>query len=128
MKNLYYKIGAAISTLPALFLPATAFAQLTEARTTLGASGVGAPLGPQEPDLPVLVGRFINVFLSVLGIIFVVLVVYAGFLYMTAGGNEDGVKKAKRLLAQAIIGIVIIVTAYAISTFIIDQLVTATGN
>jgi hypothetical protein len=45
---------------------------------------------------------------------------------MTAGGNEDNVKKAKRLLSQSIIGLIIIVTAYAISTFVISQLVVAT--
>lgn len=127
MKNLYYKIGAGLSTLPALLLPAAAFAQLSEAQDNL--QGVGDVVGAgTEQDLPTLIGNFINVFLSVLGIIFVVLIVYAGFLYMTAGGDDDGVKKAKKLLSQAIIGLVIIVAAYAISNFVIDSLVSATAS
>lgn len=126
MKNLYYKIGAGLSTLPILLLPAAAMAQLTEAERHLQETGLVVGQG-QTQSLPTLVGRFINVLLSVLGIIFVVLIVYAGFLYMTAGGSEDNVKKAKRLMSQAIIGLIIIVTAYAISAFVISQLVVATA-
>lgn len=127
MKNLYYKIGAGLSTLPVLLLPAAAFAQLTEAQDRLEDVGDVVGEGTQQ-DLPTLIGNFINVFLSILGIIFVVLVVYAGFLYMTASGEDEKVKKAKKLLTQAVIGIVIVVTAYAISSFVIDSLITATAG
>ncbi|PIR92378.1 hypothetical protein COU01_01910, partial [Candidatus Falkowbacteria bacterium CG10_big_fil_rev_8_21_14_0_10_44_15] len=57
-----------------------------------------------------------------LGIIFLVLVLYAGFLWMTAAGNEDQVTKAKSILTTSIIGIVIIVAAYAIVTFVLDAI------
>lgn len=121
MQKLLNKLGAGVAVLPVLLLPATALAQLDKAKEDLGTVGttIGADNGGAT-DLPVLVGRIINTLLSVLGIIFVCFVVYAGFLYLTAAGNPDAVKKAKALLTQAIIGIVIIVAAYAISSFVID--------
>ncbi len=119
MQKLLNKIGAGISVLPVLLLPATALAQITKAQTSLDEVGTG--LGSSSPTpLPELIGRIINVLLSMLGIVFVCFVVYAGFLYLTAAGNPDAVKKAKALLTQAIVGIVIIVAAYAISRFVID--------
>ncbi len=126
MKNTYFKATAWLSTLPALLLPAAAFAQLTEAQSQLGEvkEGIGSDA---NTDLPTLIGNIIAVLLSVLGIIFVVLVVYAGFLYLTSAGEADRVKKAKALLTQAVIGLVIIIAAYAIADFVIDSLVTATS-
>ncbi len=84
---------------------------------------VGGKIGTDAPkDFSTFIGGLINVFLSVLGIIFVVLVVYAGYLWMTAGGETTKVDKAKKLLGQAVIGLVLIVGAYAISAFVIDKL------
>lgn len=122
MKRLFYKFGAWISTMPMLLLPAAAGAQLSEAGTHLDtvADGIGAD---SSNDLPTLIGNLIAVLLSVLGIIFVVLVVYAGYLYLTASGDDDKVKKAKKLMGQAIIGLVIIIAAYAIADFVIGSLV-----
>jgi len=64
----------------------------------------------------------INAILGLLGLIFLVLIVYAGFLWMTAAGNDDQVKKAKSILTAAIIGVIIIIAAYAISNFVLDAL------
>lgn len=126
MKNLYYKIGAGLSALPALALPFAASAQLTTAQEDVGT--IGTELGFSSQTLPGLVGSGINVLLSILGIVFVVLVVYAGFLYLTSQGEETNVKKAKKLLTQSIIGLVIIVAAYAISSYVIDALVTVSSS
>ena len=73
-------------------------------------------------SIPVMIGKGIGVFLGLLGILFVVLVVYAGFLYLTSNGEETNVKKAKKLLTQAVIGMVITVSAYAISGYAIAAL------
>lgn len=102
-------------------VPVAVSAQLSKAKTELEkVAPVGAPR-----ELPVLIGKLINVFLSVLGIIFVVMVVYAGYLWMTDAGEGDKVKKAKGLLGTAIIGIIITLAAYAISNFVITSLVEA---
>ncbi len=121
MKNLYAKVTAWVSVLPMLLLPATAFAQLSSATTEL--SAIGTTIGADATNtLPEIIGNVIRVLLSVLGIIFVVLVVYAGFLYLTAAGEDTKVKKAKTLLTQSVIGLVIIVAAYAIAAFVIAAL------
>jgi TRAP-type C4-dicarboxylate transport system permease small subunit len=104
------------------------------AQTTTGLAGatdeltsVGTAIGTDATtnSLPELIGSLIAVLLSVLGIIFVVLVVYAGFLYLTAAGDDEKVKKAKKLLNQSVIGLVIIIAAYAIADYVISALTTA---
>jgi hypothetical protein len=84
-------------------------------------AGVNAGLA-NAADLPTIVGKSISVLLGVLGLLFVVYVVYAGFLYLTAQGEETNVKKAKKMLSQAVIGMIIVVSAYAITNVVIDNL------
>ncbi|MEK7067957.1 MAG: hypothetical protein AAB956_03090 [Patescibacteria group bacterium] len=75
-----------------------------------------------QRTLQAMVVLVINGILGLLGIIFLVLVLYAGFLWMTAAGNEDQVGKAKNILTTSIIGIIIIVAAYAIVKFALDAI------
>lgn len=56
--------------------------------------------------------------LSALGIIFLILIIYSGLMWMTAGGNETKAGKAQNIITQAIIGLIIVVAAYAISYFV----------
>jgi uncharacterized membrane protein YidH (DUF202 family) len=58
--------------------------------------------------------------LTFLGIIAVIIILYGGFLWMTAAGNEDRVSKAKKTIIAGAIGLVIILASYAIVTFVID--------
>ena len=69
-----------------------------------------------------IVADVIKVFLGLLGIIFVIIIVLAGYNWMTAGGNEDKVEKAKNLISRSIIGVLIIVAAYAITYWIFARL------
>lgn len=87
--------------------------------------GDSAKLGQPKP-LTEIVGEIINIALGFLGIVLLGYLLYAGFLWMTAGGSEDQVKRAKTMIQQAIIGLVIIVAAFAISTFVLGSLVNAT--
>lgn len=75
-----------------------------------------------EGDLIKMIGSIIQASLGVIGIVLLVLVIYAGFLWMTARGNVQIVEKAKATLANAIIGLIIALTAYAISSFVIREL------
>lgn len=118
------RAAAALSP-AALLAPLAANAQLSKSQDDLTA--VGGALGGTS-DLPTLVANGINAVLGVLGIVFVVLIVYAGFLYLTDQGSGDGVKKAKSLLQTSIIGIVIIIAAYAIANFVIGTLITVSGT
>lgn len=63
-------------------------------------------------------GSIIGVILSFVGVLFLGLMIYAGIMWMTASGNEQQVTKAKNLLINATIGIVIVFAAYAITAFI----------
>ncbi len=80
-----------------------------------------------EKDPRAIVGAVINVALGFLGIIAVIIVLYGGFLWMTAAGNEDQIAKAKKLLTAGIIGIVIILAAWGLALFVLDALLNATG-
>ena len=59
-------------------------------------------------DIRVIIARIINIALGFLGIIAVILIIYAGWLWMTAGGEADKIDRAKRILTGAIIGLIII--------------------
>ena len=69
-------------------------------------------------SLGVVVARIINAALGLLGLVAVIIILYAGFLWMTAQGAEEKVAKAKKLLVQAVIGLLIIIMAFAIAQFI----------
>ena len=68
------------------------------------------------------IGVIVQATLSLLGIIFIILMIYGGGLWMTAKGNEQQVDKAKDLITAAIIGLIIVVAAYAISYFVIKTI------
>jgi len=91
---------------------------------SVGLEGYNATTDPDR--LTKTVGRIIKIVLGFLGIVLIVIVIYAGFLWMTAGGEPDGVKKAKDWLTNAIIGLAIILSAYAITDFVISKLIIAT--
>jgi len=93
-----------------------------------GMNELGTVYGNQKTDLRVLVGKIINVVLGFLAIIFLALAIFAGFQYMTSGGNEEQTKKAISLLKNAIIGLLIILLAWAITKFVIVMLSRAANN
>lgn len=66
--------------------------------------------------------NIINFFLGLLGLIAVAFLIYAGVLMVTAGGNDEQVGKAKKIITFSVIGIVIILLSYTIVTFITSAL------
>jgi len=99
----------------------------TQFKEGLGKTGVGSgyvKTGETEKftKFPEYIGLIIQAFLGLLGVIFVVLIIYGGYIWMTARGNEQRVEKAKETLKAAIIGLVIVLSAYAITYFIGSQL------
>jgi hypothetical protein len=65
-----------------------------------------------------LLGTIIEIFLSLLGMIFIVLMIFAGYNWMTAGGDEGKVKKARDIITTCIIGLLVVVGAYAIWMYV----------
>lgn len=73
-------------------------------------------------SIPAIVGKGITAVLGLLGVIFLVLMVYGGYLWMTDAGNSEQVEKAKKIIAAAVIGLIIVISSYAISYFVINSL------
>ena len=69
-----------------------------------------------------IVAIVIELVLGFLGIIFVILMIFSGYQWMTAGGNEEQVKKATARIKNAVIGLIIVVFAYAITAFVFKNL------
>ncbi|MCK4539781.1 hypothetical protein KAU09_01350 [Candidatus Parcubacteria bacterium] len=80
---------------------------------TAKAAGFGDP-----KSLPEIIGAIIGVFLSLLGVIFLILIMYGGFLWMTSGGKEEKVLIAKKTIENSIIGMIIILSSYAITQWV----------
>ena len=100
-------------------IPSAVFAQTVDP----GLNQVGAASGLEtDADLPTIIGRIINIFLGFMGIVLLLIVIYAGYLWMTAGGDADQVEKAKKWIRNGIIGLIIIVSSYAITAFVISML------
>ena len=74
------------------------------------------------------IADIIKIVLGFLGIIFLVLILYAGFSWMTSGGNEEKISKAKKIMTAAVVGAAIVLAAYAITFFVVDALLEATGS
>ncbi len=79
-----------------------------------------------QTSIFIIIQLVIKTFLSLLAIIFLLLIIYSGYKYMTAGGNIENTKKALTTTKEAIIGLIIIIGAYAISTFILSMISTNT--
>jgi flagellar biosynthesis protein FlhB len=75
-----------------------------------------------------IVARIIFTGLSLLAVVFVVLIIIAGFQWMTAGGNEEQIANAKKNISNAVIGLIIILSAYSITWFIFTYLPMSAGT
>lgn len=76
---------------------------------------------PYNTDLTVsmALGNIIQIVLSVIGVLFVIFMIYGGYIWMTAAGNDQKTEKAKSIITESILGIIIVIGAYAISYFVI---------
>jgi amino acid transporter len=89
-------------------------------------TGVSLPGGGDvEAKAQSMIGTIINGFLSLVGVFFLILVIYGGFQWMNARGREEEIKKAKDIVRSAIIGMIIVMSAYAIAYFVSNALQSA---
>lgn len=88
---------------------------------TKNAAGYG-PISTSEGDLIARVGNIIGIALSFLGVIFLILTIYAGFNWMIARGDQSKITKAKDTLIASVSGLIVVVAAYAISYFVVQYL------
>ncbi|MBI4992567.1 MAG: hypothetical protein HZC26_00280 [Candidatus Magasanikbacteria bacterium] len=88
--------------------------------------GYAKDTGLGKQDVRVTISNIINVALGLLGIVAVVIMLVGGFEWMTAGGDDEKVGTAKKRIFAGILGLAIILSAYAIARFVLEQLYTAT--
>ena len=71
-------------------------------------------------NLPVLIGNIIKGVLGSIGVLFLVLVIYAGVMWMIARGDEGKIGKARSIIITAITGFIIIMISYGITSFVVN--------
>lgn len=86
----------------------------------------GTGLGSR--DLKETIVAVLNVLLGFLGIIAVIVILLGGFKWMTAGGGDDKIAEAKKLISAGIVGLVVILAAYAIALYVVNTISTATTD
>ncbi|MFA5954130.1 MAG: Ig-like domain-containing protein [Patescibacteria group bacterium] len=91
--------------------------------TGINTIGNNIGLGGGGGDLKILIARIIRFFLGFLGLIAVGLIMYGGYLWMTAAGNEERIRQARSVLINAGIGLVIILSAFAIASYLLRTLI-----
>lgn len=87
------------------------------------AEGGGYAENVSEYSFSQFLGDAIQAFLSLLGVLFITLMMYGGFKWMKASGREEDVKIAQDTIRRAIIGLVIIVASWAITSFVLANLI-----
>ncbi len=96
--------------------------------TAVSGDTFASSAGLSAGDLPTTIASLIRVVLGVLGIIAVVIILIGGFKWMTSGGNDEKVKSARKVMTSGIIGLVIVLSAFAIAQFVLSSVVTATSG
>ncbi len=114
------KLVAGLVTAGALVLPFAASA--------LTIDNVGGTLTLGSADLKETVLNIITFVLGLLGLIAVIMILYGGFVWLTAGGNEDKVGSAKKIISAAIVGLIVILLSWAIVNFVVKSTVNVTGG
>lgn len=94
---------------------------------SVSAQGLDTEAIAQNAGLPTVglgtfIGRLLQIFFGLLGVIALALFMYGGFIWMTASGDPNKVEKAKKIIQNAIIGLIIIFSAFAITTFVMSVL------
>jgi len=77
----------------------------------------------EAPTIYQIIGQIINLVLSFLGALFLILIIFGGITWMTAGGNEEKVKKASELMSHAAIGLAIVLFAFLLTNFVIFKII-----
>jgi hypothetical protein len=117
---------AILALLVSPVIASKALAQTTDINTTFGITDVntalGGSLGAQGTDPRVIITQILNIALGFLGIIAVGIILFGGFKWMTAAGNEDKVEEAKKVLSAGVIGLLIVLCSWALATYAIGAL------
>ncbi len=96
--------------------------------TGLQQTAQSAGYGTASGSITYVVGQAIRIGLGVIGLVFLFFVIQGGILWMTAQGDPEKVKKAQRLIMNSVFALLVIVGAYAISSYTIQALTQAVSQ
>jgi len=85
-------------------------------------SGIG------NANIGEVVGKIVKAVLTILGLVALVIFIIAGFQWMTSGGDKEKIQGAQKLMGAAVVGLIIIVLAYAAASFVVTALTDVTGS
>lgn len=124
MKYIIFSFIIAFSFLT--FVPNTLAVNLGGDLLDKAGDSAGYDKGTTDTTLAKNIGVVVNVALSIIGVLFTILMVYAGYTWMVARGDETKVDKAKKIITASIIGLIITLAAYSISNFVIPRVLEKT--
>jgi cbb3-type cytochrome oxidase subunit 3 len=102
-------------------------AQSTGLNTAAKGYGVNTGILYPEGGLPTIIGRIIGAVLSFLGVVFFGIILYAGIGWITSMGKEEKINEAKDMIIAAVLGLIIVLGAYAITNIVAQIFTTSTG-
>lgn len=83
-------------------------------------------LGGTPTTIPTMIGRILYGLLGLLGVLCLLLIIYAGIKWMLAEGAEETIAESKAIIKTAIIGVIIIMGSYALTYFVIEKVIEST--
>jgi len=121
MKNLLKKLSIGACSAAAVVLPLAVSASAADTQNLVGLN-YGTVFGLGSKDVRETIGGIVRAFMGLLGVVAVILILFGGFKWMTSQGNEEKVAEAKKIIISGVIGLIIILSAYAIATFVISNI------
>ena len=96
--------------------------------TTAGPKGAGFAVSTTpQADLNILIGSIVKTILGLTGVIFMLFIIAAGDMWMTSGGNEEKMKKARDMIFNSVVGLAIAFSAYMSADFIVALVLRVAG-
>jgi Trk-type K+ transport system membrane component len=127
MANLVRTGIASLVLLATLASPLVASAQLTADQEDQFGIDSARQVGLGEQDLKATIVGVVQTIMGFLGLLAVIVVIWGGFKWMTSGGEQAKVDEARKLIINGVIGLVIVILAFTIVTFVLGELLDATG-
>jgi hypothetical protein len=126
----FFMVASFAAAVISIAVPDAGAQTLTEKELFGGTTGsdFAANAGLGSGDLATTIAQIIRVVLGFLGVVAVFIILMGGFQWMTSGGADEKVQKAKKFMIAGVVGLAIVLAAYAIASFVITSLTGALTN
>lgn len=109
----FAKVATGLAIASSLAVP-----YIASAVTAFTVEDLGSSLGLGTADLKRTVVNILNWVLGIMALIAVVMIIWGGFTWLSAAGNEEKIEKAKKIIGAAVVGLIVILLAWAIVIFV----------